>query len=67
MCCVNCQVCVTARTVSHEPQRTIELYYLYFLICDSLLVKCGIINDDDTDESDDDDNDSDDDYEARKQ
>ena len=64
MCFVNCHVCVTARTVSHEPQRTIELYYLYFLICVSLLGKCGIINDDGYD---DDDNDSDDDYEAIKQ
>lgn len=67
MCGVKCQVCVTARTVSHEPLKTIQLYYLYFLICDSLLVKCGILNDDDTDESDDDDNDSNDDDEARKQ
>lgn len=67
MCGVKCQVWVTAGTVSHKPQKTIELYYLYFLICDSLLVKCGIINDDDTDESDDDHNDINDDDEARKQ
>lgn len=67
MCHVKCQLCVTAWTASHEPQTTIDLYYLYFLICNSLLVKSGIIIDDDTDESDDDNNDNDDDDEARKQ